>query len=104
MEIKIAIQIIAYVHAVEAGGKRGGKRIWFHVGTERSTDLAFVSRREELERGEAVHFDCLDLIGCGVHLGDDDVRARGVLLAQLVPDGSQLLAVAAPWRIWKPQR
>ena len=70
------------------------------MGQERSTDLAFISRREEFERREAVHFDGLDLVGRGVHLGDDDVGALRVLLAELVPDGRQLFAVAAPWRVW----
>lgn len=41
-------------------------------------------------------FDRFDLVGCGVHLCDDDVGAVLVLLAQLLPDRSQLLAVSAP--------
>lgn len=41
-------------------------------------------------------FDCLDLVGRGVHLCYDDVGAVLVLLSQLVPDGSQLFAVSTP--------
>jgi hypothetical protein len=43
--------------------------------------------------------DVVQLVGRGVHLGDDHVGAGRVLLGQLVPDGRQLLAVAAPWGI-----
>ena len=68
-----------------------------------STDLALVSRREVLECWEAMHFDALDLVGRGVHLGDDGVGALGVLLSKLVPDGGQLFAVSAPWRVWRPR-
>ena len=54
---------------------------------------------EELERGEAVHFHCLHLVGRGVHLGNDYVLVVLVGLSQLIPDGGQLLAVTAPWGI-----
>lgn len=55
-----------------------------------------VSCREELQSGETVDFDSLDLIGCGVHFGYDDVSSVLVLLSQLFPDGSQLFAVPTP--------
>lgn len=58
--------------------------------------LAFVSCREEFKSREAVDFDCLDFIGCGVHLCHDYVAAVHVLLSQLFPDGSQLFAVSTP--------
>lgn len=45
-------------------------------------------------------FDGFDLVGCGVHLCNDDVAAVLVLLAQLLPDGSQLFTVSTPWCIW----
>lgn len=35
-----------------------------------------------------------DLVGSGVHLGNDQVLSILVLLGQLVPDGLQLLAVS----------
>lgn len=68
---------------------------------QRFPHLALVSCREELEGGEAVDFDRFDLVGCGVHLGDDDVSAVLVLLAQLLPDWGQLFAVSAPGGIWR---
>ena len=40
------------------------------------------------------HLNPLSLIGCGVHLGNDDLIVLGVGLAKFVPDGSQFLAVA----------
>ena len=49
---------------------------------------------EELERWESLHLDLLDLVGGGVHLGDDDVRGVLEVLGQLVPLGLQGLAVA----------
>ena len=51
---------------------------------------------EEFDGGEGVNFDILDFVGGGIHLGDDDVFLVLELLAQLVPDGRQLLAMAAP--------
>lgn len=63
--------------------------------------LALVSRGEELEGGETVDLDRLDLIGCGVHLSHDDVSVVHKLLSQLLPDGSQLLAVSTPRCVWK---
>lgn len=61
--------------------------------------LAFISCREELERGEAVDFNSLDLVGCGVHLSHHDVCVVLVFLSQLIPDRSQLFAVTAPGSI-----
>lgn len=58
--------------------------------------LAVFSCREELKCGEAVNFDRLDLVGCGVHLGDDNVTGVLVFLSQFVPDGSKLFAMSAP--------
>lgn len=45
-------------------------------------------------------FHHFDLVGCGVHLGHNDVSAVFVFLAELLPDGSQLFAVSTPRRIW----
>lgn len=51
---------------------------------------------EIFEGGEALHFDIFNLVSCGIHLGNDDFIVVLELLAQLVPDGGQLLAVSAP--------
>ena len=51
-----------------------------------------------------MHFHGLDLVGRGVHLGDDGVGALWVLLPQLIPDRGQLFAVSAPRRVWKEER
>ena len=51
---------------------------------------------EVLDGGEAVHREGLQLIGCGVQLGDDDVLVVPVLLGQLLPGRGHLLAVGAP--------
>merc|ERR1719495_1571576 len=48
---------------------------------------------EKFNGGEALDLDLLEFVGGGVHLGDDDISIVLVLLTQLVPDGSQLLAV-----------
>lgn len=50
----------------------------------------------KLDGGEAVNLGVLELVGRGVHLDDEHVIAVLVLLGQLVVDGRQLLAVAAP--------
>ena len=42
---------------------------------------------EEFDGGEALNLDLLQLVGGGVHLGDDNVFVISVLLSQLVPDG-----------------
>lgn len=51
---------------------------------------------EELERGETVDLHCLHLVGCRVHLGNNNVLMVMVGLPQLVPDRSQLLTVTTP--------
>ena len=51
---------------------------------------------EEFDGGEALDLDLLQLVGSGVHLGNDNVLVIGILLSQLVPDGYKLLAVSAP--------
>ena len=43
-----------------------------------------------------MHREGLQLIGCGVQLGDDDVLVVPVLLGQLLPGRGHLLAVGAP--------
>lgn len=70
------------------------------LGLWSDAHLVLVSSGEELKSGEAVDFHHFDLVGCGVHLGHNDVSAVFVFLAELLPDGSQLFAVAAPRRIW----
>lgn len=65
-----------------------------------NTHFSLISCREELKSGEAVDFDCINLISCGVHLSHDDVSAVLILLSQLLPDGSQLFAVSTPRCIW----
>ena len=42
---------------------------------------------EEFDGWEALNLDLLQLVGGGVHLGDDNVFVISVLLSQLVPDG-----------------
>merc|ERR1740128_844861 len=54
---------------------------------------------DELDGGEALDLDLLQLVSSAVDLSDDDGRVVGVLLAQLVPHWHQLLAVAAPGRV-----
>ena len=51
---------------------------------------------EEFDGGEALDLDLLQLVGGGIHLGNDNVLVIGILLSQLVPDGCKLLAVSAP--------
>merc|ERR1719208_125218 len=55
-------------------------------------DDGVVARLDQLDGGEALHLDLLQLVGSAVHLGDHNVGMVGVLLAQLVPDGRELLA------------
>ena len=43
-----------------------------------------------------MNFDVFQLVGGGIHLGDDDVFLILELLAELVPNGRQLFAVSAP--------
>lgn len=67
------------------------------------THLALITSWEEFQCGEAVDFDSLNLVGGGVHLGDDDTLIALVLVSQLIPDGCQLFAVAAPGGICMEQ-
>ena len=56
----------------------------------------------ELDGGEAPDARVRQLVGRGVDLGHDEVGAAlllGPLLGQLVPDGREGLAVAAPRRV-----
>lgn len=86
----------AHLTSLSACGCNNGER-----RLECSTHLALISCREEFKSGEAVYFDCLNLVGCGVHLSHNDVSAVLILLSQLLPDGSQLFAVSTPRCIWK---
>lgn len=52
-----------------------------------------------LESWERLDLSVFQLVNCGIHLGYDNVSIVLELLSQLVVDGSQLLAVAAPRRI-----
>lgn len=62
--------------------------------------LPVITSREELERGEAMHFDIFNLIDCGVHLGHNNVCVVFEFLTQLIPDGGKLFTVTTPWSIW----
>lgn len=57
--------------------------------------------RGEVYRGEALHFVVVvgHVVGCGVHLGDDQVLLALVLLAQGHVVRLHLLTVAAPGRV-----
>ena len=57
-------------------------------------DDGVVALLEELDSGEALDLDVLELVGGGVHLGDDDLVVVGELVTQLIPDGGKLLAVS----------
>ena len=50
----------------------------------------------QLDSGEALDLGVFELVGGGVHLGNHDRLVILVLLAELVIDGSELFAVAAP--------
>ena len=52
-----------------------------------------VSLGEQLDGRESLNLDVLELVGGGVHLGDDNVLGVLELLTQLVPDRDELLAV-----------
>lgn len=54
---------------------------------------------EVFDCGEGRDLDALQLVGSGVHLGNDNILIVLVLLSQLVVDGGQLLAVSAPWGV-----
>ena len=53
-----------------------------------------VSLLEQLDGGESLNLDVLELVGSRVHLGNDDVFVVLELLTQFVPSGSQLFAVS----------
>merc|ERR1719383_1106644 len=59
-------------------------------------DHLVVALLEELDGGEALDLDDLDLVGGGVHLGDNDGLAVLKVFAELVVDGLERLAVSAP--------
>ena len=58
---------------------------------------------EELEGWEPSDLHSFHLVLCGVHLGNHDIFIRRKVFSQLVPDGSQLLAVATPRGICSEQ-
>jgi hypothetical protein len=61
-------------------------------------DWRLAISREEVDGGEALHVQAghLDLVGGGVHLGDDDVVVGAEFGSQLIPSGGKLLAVSTP--------
>lgn len=63
--------------------------------------VLFVPTGCEVDGGEALHLVAVvgDVVGGGVHLGDDQVLVALVLLAQGGVHGLQLLAVPAPGRV-----
>ncbi len=63
-----------------------------------SDGVGLVVALEEVQGGEALHLDGIDvdLVRRSVHLGDHHLVVLLVLGAELVPDGRQALAVAAP--------
>ena len=54
---------------------------------------------EQFDGRESLDLDLFQLVGSAVHLGDDDGGVVLVCLSQFVPDGGELLAMAAPWGI-----
>ena len=54
---------------------------------------------EQFNGWEALDLDLFELVGGGVHLGDDDALMVLVFLSQFVPDWSKLLAMSTPWSI-----
>merc|ERR1711915_480878 len=54
---------------------------------------------EQFDSWEALDLDLLQLIGGGVHLGDDNALGVLVFFSQFVPDWSKLFAVSTPWSI-----
>jgi len=50
----------------------------------------------EDEGGVALDLDTVGLVGSGIELADDDIGLGGEGISELIPDGSELLAVAAP--------
>lgn len=59
-------------------------------------DAGLVVPRVEDESGVALDLDTVGLVGSGVELADDEVGLASESISELVPDGSELLAVAAP--------
>lgn len=51
------------------------------------------------ERGEALNFYIFYLVSSAIHLGNDDILTILEFLTKLVPNGSQLFTMSAPWRI-----
>ena len=66
--------------------------------------LSILASREPLEGGEALDLNVLKLVCRRVHLGNDNVGDALKLLTQAVPDGGQLLAVAAPRCVYSSSR
>merc|ERR1719244_606629 len=62
-------------------------------------DDLVLSLLDEFDGGESLDLDVLQLVGSGIHLGNDNGLMGLVLLPQFVPDRSELLAVAAPGRV-----
>merc|ERR1719244_87045 len=75
----------------------------FHKSFKRSfsivVDDLVLSLLDEFDGGESLDLDVLQLVGSGIHLGNDNGLMVLVLLPQFVPDRSQLLAVSAPGRV-----
>lgn len=63
--------------------------------------VLFVPTGGEVDGGESLNFVAVigDIVGGGIHLGNDQVLAALVLLAQGGVHGLQLLAVPAPGRV-----
>ena len=59
-------------------------------------DTFLVTFREELDSRVALHNKTGDLIGCAIHLGNDEAVNGLRLLTELSPDGLKLFAMAAP--------
>ena len=56
---------------------------------------------EEFESRESFNANLLHLILCGVHLGDEYFVVIFEVLGKLLPNGSQLVAMATPRSIWE---
>ena len=54
---------------------------------------------EVFQCGEALDLNVFQLVSSRVHLGDNNVLTILEFLTELLPDGSKLLAVSAPWSI-----
>ena len=62
----------------------------------RNSSYIFAALGEELECWETANFDLLYFIGCGIHLGNNNISIVLVLLTQLIPDWGKLLTVSTP--------